>query len=62
MRSGYVAPMTLGVISENTMIRNEIAERADGVGELVVAEQAHRDPGSRSCSRRRSTSVIADAG
>ena len=24
VRSGYVAPITFGVISENTMIRNEI--------------------------------------
>ena len=59
MRSGYVAPITFGVISANTMMRNEITERADGVGELVVAEQAHRDQAGER-ARRGDDQRVAD--
>ena len=58
MRSGYVAPITFGVISENTRIRNATHQRADGVGELVLAEQPHGDQADQPCSPRRSTSVL----
>ena len=43
MRSACVAPMTFGVISENTRIRNVTATVLDGERELAFAEQARGD-------------------
>ena len=43
MRSACAAPITFGVISENTRIRNVIDDRADGERELAFAEQPRGD-------------------